>query len=82
MKKAKFKMTGNGSGTEKSFEPSCLCASVLKKDSGTVEGDFNTETQRLIDTEFKMTEIGLVPEDWDEGHFLFCKHILKRSYAI
>ena len=64
MKKTKFKMTGNGSGTEKSFESSCLCASVLKKDAGTVESDFNTETQRRRGTEFKMTEIGLIPEDW------------------
>lgn len=65
MKKTKFKMTGNGSGTEKSFESSCFCASVLKKDAGVVEGDFNTETQRLRGTEFKMTEIGLIPEDWE-----------------
>ena len=65
MKKTKFKMTGNGSGTEKSFESSCLCASLLKKDAGVVEGDFNTETQRLRGTEFKMTEMGLIPEDWE-----------------
>jgi type I restriction enzyme S subunit len=65
MKKAKFKMIGNGSGTEKSFESSCLCASVLKKDAGVVEGDFNAETQRRRGTEFKMTEIGLIPGDWD-----------------
>ena len=58
MKKAKFKMTENGSGLEKFSEPSCLCASVLKKDSGVVEGGFNTETQRRRGTEFKMTENG------------------------
>jgi len=65
MKKTKFKMTGNGSGIEKISESSCLCASVLKKDAGVVEGGFSTETQRLRDTEFKMTEIGLIPEDWE-----------------
>lgn len=65
MKKTKFKMTGNGSGTEEVSESSCLCASVLKKDAGVVEGDFNTETQRRRGTEFKMTEIGLIPEDWE-----------------
>ena len=65
MKKTKFKMTGNGSGIEEVSESSCLCASVLKKDAGVVECDFNTETQRLRGTEFKMTEIGPIPEDWD-----------------
>ena len=65
MKKVKFKMTGNASGIVKSSESSCLCASVLKKDAGVVEGDFNAETQRRRGTEFKMTEIGLIPEDWD-----------------
>ena len=30
-----------------------------------VEGGFNTEAQRLRGTEFKMTEIGLIPEDWE-----------------
>ena len=58
-------MTGNGSGIEEVSESSCLCASVLKKDAGVVEGDFNTETQRRRGTEFKMTEIGPIPEDWD-----------------
>ena len=83
MKKTKFKMTGNGSGTEKSFESSCLCASVLKKDAGVVEGDFNTETQRRRGTEFKMTEIGLIPEDWEVkrigeiGEPSMCKRVLK-----
>ena len=65
MKKTKFKMTGNGSGIEEVSESSCLCASVLKKDAGVVEGCFNTETQRLRGTKFKMTEIGLIPEDWE-----------------
>ena len=65
MKKTKFKMTGNGSRIEEVSESSCLCASVLKKDAGTVEGGFNTETQRRRGTEFKMTEIGLIPEDWE-----------------
>ena len=65
MKKVKFKMTGNASEIEKSSESSCLCASVLKKDAGVVEGDFNTEAQRLRGTEFKMTEMGLIPEDWE-----------------
>ena len=49
----------------KNSESSCLCASVLKKDAGTVEGGFNTETQRRRGSEFKMTEIGLIPEDWE-----------------
>ena len=85
MKKTKFKMTGNGSGTEKSFESSCLCASVLKKDAGTVESDFNTETQRRRGTEFKMTEIGLIPEDWDVkrlgeiGEPSMCKRVLDNT---
>ena len=61
----KFKMIGNGSGIEEVSESSCLCASVLKKDAGVVEGDFSTETQRRRGTEFKMTEIGLIPEDWE-----------------
>ena len=65
MKKAKFKMTGNGSRIEEVSESSCLCASVLKKDAGVVEDDFNTETQRRRGAEFKMTEIGLIPEDWE-----------------
>ena len=65
MKKAKFKMIGNGSRIEEVSESSCLCASVLKKDAGAVEGGFNTETQRCRGTEFKMTEIGLIPEDWE-----------------
>ena len=65
MKKAKFKMTGNASEIEKSSESSCLCASVLKKDAGAVECGFDTETQRRRGTEFKMTEIGLIPEDWE-----------------
>lgn len=65
MKKTKFKMTGNSSGIEEVSESSCLCASVLKKDAGVVEGCFNTETQRLRGTKFKMTEIGLIPEDWE-----------------
>ena len=51
MKKTKFKMTGNGSGMEEVSESLCLCASVLKKDAGVVEGDFNTETQRHRDAE-------------------------------
>ena len=49
----------------KNSESSCLCASVLKKDAGVVEGGFNTETQRRRGIEFKMTEIGLIPENWD-----------------
>ena len=49
----------------KNSESSCLCASVLKKEAGVVEGGFNTETQRRRGTEFKMTEIGLIPEDWE-----------------
>lgn len=65
MKKAKFKMAGNGSGMEEVSESSCFCAPVLKKDAGVVEGGFNTETQRRRGTEFKMTEIGLIPEDWE-----------------
>ena len=65
MKKTKFKMTGNCSGVEEVSESSCLCASVLKKDAGAVECGFNTETQRRRGTEFKMTEIGLIPEDWE-----------------
>ena len=65
MKTAKFKMIGNASGIEKSSESLCLCASVFKKDAGAVECGFNTETQRLRGTEFKMTEICLIPEDWE-----------------
>jgi type I restriction enzyme S subunit len=49
----------------KNSESSCLCASVVKKDAGVVEGGFNTETQRRGGPEFKMTEIGPIPDDWD-----------------
>lgn len=49
----------------KNSESSCLCASVLKKDAGVEGGGFNTETQRRRGTEFKMTEIGPIPKDWE-----------------
>ena len=83
MKKTKFKMTGNGSGIEEVSESSCLCASVLKKDAGVVEGGFSTETQRRRGTEFKMTEMGLILEDWEVkrlgeiGEPSMCKRVLK-----
>lgn len=66
----------------KNSESSCLCASVLKKDVGVVEGDFNTETQRRRGTEFKMTEIGLIPEDWEVKKLGdVCKIIMGQSPA-
>jgi len=66
----------------KNSESSCLCASVLKKDAGTVEGGFNTETQRRRGTEFKMTEIGLIPEDWEVKPFPECfSFIRNNTYA-
>ena len=76
-------MTGNGSGIEEVSESSCLCASVLKKDAGVVEGGFSTETQRRRGTEFKMTEMGLILEDWEVkrlgeiGEPSMCKRVLK-----
>ena len=41
------------------------CASVLKKDTEVEDLDFNTETQRHGGTEFKMTELGPIPKDWE-----------------
>ena len=60
-------------------ESSCLCASVLKKDAGVVEGDFNAETQRRRGTEFKMTEIGLIPEDWEVKQFSECFTLIRNN---
>lgn len=66
----------------KNSESSCLCASVLKKDAGVEGGDFNTETQRRRGAEFKMTEIGLIPEDWEVKKLGdVCKIIMGQSPA-
>ena len=46
-------------------ETQSLCASVLKKDTEFEDLDFNTETQRHEVTEFKMTELGPIPKDWE-----------------
>ena len=46
-------------------ETQSLCASVLKKDTEFEDLDFNTETQRHEVTEFKMTELGPMPKDWE-----------------